>query len=119
MFKNLDKYLDKAEELFGPYIWGNYSILVMPPSFPYGAMENPLLTFASGSLLTAGGNQAEIIAVHEIMHSWFGNQYTISKWQDTWLKEGLTVYAERVVTGEFYGEERNKVNAFGGLYALN
>ena len=50
-FSETEHMLQKAEELCGPYVWGVYDILVLPPSFPYGGMENPCLTFATPTLL--------------------------------------------------------------------
>lgn len=43
--------LDTTEEYIGTYIWGNYTIIILPPSFPMGGMENPLLTFASPTII--------------------------------------------------------------------
>ena len=75
VFEDLPRALDLTEEYLTPYIWGNYTLLVLPPSFPYGGMENPLLTFVSPSIVTADKSQVWV-AIHEIAHSWTGNQIT-------------------------------------------
>ncbi len=69
---NLEELLDSVENYLGPYVWGNYTILVLPPSFPFGGMENPLLTFASPTIITSDKSQV-YVATHEIAHSWTGN----------------------------------------------
>jgi len=91
-FASLGQMLSAAETYVGiPYIWGVYNILVLPPSFPYGGMENPLMTFYNSALIT--GNKALLpTAVHEICHSWTGNQVTMNNWQDFWLNEGFTTF---------------------------
>jgi aminopeptidase N len=113
-FSALDSYLDKAEEVFGEYVWGNYTILVLPPSFPFGGMENPLRTFASPTVVTQD-TQPVVGAIHEIMHSWFGNTITMNNWTDFWLNEGFTVFAERTISGLEFGEEFKKVQAQIGV----
>jgi leukotriene-A4 hydrolase len=47
----LDDLLNATEAWLTPYIWSNYTILILPPSFPFGGMENPLLTFASPTII--------------------------------------------------------------------
>jgi len=54
--KNLSGLLNMTEEYMTPYIWGDYAVLVLPPSFPYGGMENPLLTFASPTIIVGDGS---------------------------------------------------------------
>lgn len=49
--EELETLVDSVENYLTPYIWGNYTILVLPPSFPFGGMENPLLTFASPTII--------------------------------------------------------------------
>jgi leukotriene-A4 hydrolase len=94
----LQNLLDKTEEYLTPYIWGNYSILILPPSFPFGGMENPLLTFASPTIITGDKSQV-YVATHEIAHSWTGNDLTCKNWEHFWLNEGFTVFEERKVSG--------------------
>ena len=89
-------FLSEAEDLLGPYVWGRYDVLVMPPSFPYGGMENPCLTFATPTLLAGDGSLADLVA-HEIMHSWSGNGFTCAAWEDFWLNEGFTMMGQRKV----------------------
>ena len=95
---DLEEYLNKTEAWLTPYIWGTYTILVLPASFPYGGMENPLLTFASPTIIV--GDKSQIyVATHEIAHSWTGNEVTCRDWSNMWLNEGFTVFEERKVSG--------------------
>ena len=105
--------LDTVEEYMGRYIWGNYTIIVLPPSFPMGGMENPLLTFASPTIIVGDKSQV-YVATHEMAHSWTGNEVTCENWEDFWLNEGFTVFIERHVSGELHGEDFSKVAALLG-----
>ena len=105
--------LDAVEEYMGPYIWGNYTIIVLPPSFPMGGMENPLLTFASPTIIVGDKSQV-YVATHEMAHSWTGNEITTRDWENFWLNEGFTVFVERHVSGEIHGENFSKVAALLG-----
>lgn len=95
---DMELLLDTTEEYIGDYIWGNYTILVLPPSFPMGGMENPLLTFASPTIIVGDKSQV-YVATHEMAHSWTGNSVTCSDWESFWLNEGFTVFIERKVSG--------------------
>jgi aminopeptidase N len=94
-----------AEALFGPYRWGRYDVLVLPPSFPFGGMENPTLTFATPTIL-AGDRSLVALVAHELAHSWSGNLVTNATWGDFWLNEGFTVYCENRIMEALYGGER-------------
>ena len=107
---NTSGLLDMTEEYLTPYIWGSYSILVLPPSFPYGGMENPLLTFASPTIIVGDGSQV-YVATHEIAHSWTGNEVTCKDWSNMWLNEGFTVFEERKVSERVHGTEFAKIEA--------
>lgn len=98
----MDDFLDTIETVLTPYVWGNYSVVIMPPSFPYGGMENPYLTFVSPSIIIGDKSSANVVA-HEICHSWFGNQITGKNWSHFWLNEGFTVYSERLITLRMHG----------------
>src|SRR5512134_2793451 len=100
--------LEAAESLYGPYRWGRYDILVMPPSFPFGGMENPRLTFVSPTVL-AGDRSLVSLAAHELAHSWSGNLVTNATWRDFWLNEGFTTYFENRIMEQLYGPERAKM----------
>lgn len=102
-FSETETMLAIAEELCGPYVWGEYDILVLPPSFPYGGMENPCLTFATPTLLSGDRENADVIA-HEIAHSWTGNLVTNKTFEHFWLNEGFTVFVERKIKGRMHGE---------------
>lgn len=92
--EDLELYLKTVEGYITPYQWGYYKIVILPPSFPYGGMENPLLTFASPTII-AGDKSGVFVAIHEIAHSWTGNWVTCENWENFWLNEGFTVFLER------------------------
>ena len=94
-----------AEALYGAYRWGRYDVLVLPPSFPFGGMENPTLTFATPTILTGDKSNIDVIA-HELAHSWSGNLVTNATWSDNWLNEGFTTYFENRIDEALYGRER-------------
>ncbi|MDQ2877595.1 MAG: M1 family metallopeptidase [Pseudomonadota bacterium] len=99
------KMVNKAEALYGKYRWGRYDVLVLPPSFPFGGMENPTLTFATPTIMTGDKSNVDVIA-HELAHSWSGNLVTNATWSDVWLNEGFTVYFENRIDEAMYGKER-------------
>jgi leukotriene-A4 hydrolase len=101
-FSDTDKMLNVAEKMYGTYNWGRYDLLVLPPSFPFGGMENPCLTFATPTIL-AGDKSLTTLVAHELAHSWSGNLVTNATWNDLWLNEGFTVYFERRIMEEVYG----------------
>ncbi|HEX4887828.1 MAG TPA: M1 family metallopeptidase, partial [Luteibaculaceae bacterium] len=103
-FADLDNMLNAAERLYGPYQWNRYDVLVLPPSFPFGGMENPELTFATPTILAGDRSLVSLIA-HELAHSWSGNLVTNATWDDFWLNEGFTVYFERRIMEEIEGRE--------------
>jgi leukotriene-A4 hydrolase len=100
-----EKMVKSAEELFGPYRWGRYDLIILPPSFPFGGMENPCLTFATPTIL-AGDKSLVSLVAHELAHSWSGNLVTNATWRDFWLNEGFTVYFEQRIMERVYGAER-------------
>ena len=104
-FADVERMVDAAERLLGPYQWGRYDILVLPPSFPFGGMENPCVTFATPTILAGDRSLVSLIA-HELAHSWSGNLVTNATWRDFWLNEGVTTYVELRIMEELYGEER-------------
>ena len=112
-FSETETMLLKAEELCGPYVWGIYDILVLPPSFPFGGMENPCLTFATPTLLSGDKSNADVIA-HEIAHSWTGNLVTNVNFEHFWLNEGFTVFTERKIVGRMHGEPARHFSAMLG-----
>ncbi len=104
-FANTQEMLDVAEEQFGPYQWGRYDLLVLPPSFPFGGMENPRLSFLTPSLL-AGDRSLVSVVAHELAHSWSGNLVTNATWRDGWLNEGMTSYLESRLMEIIYDKDR-------------
>jgi aminopeptidase N len=103
-FADIDKMLDAGEALFGPYAWERFDILVMPPSFPFGGMENPRLTFVTPTLLAKDRSQVRVIA-HELAHAWTGNLVTNANAEHFWLNEGWTRYAELRITEVVEGKD--------------
>lgn len=103
-FEDMPKMLSTAEALYGEYLWGKFDVLVLPPSFPFGGMENPKLTFATPTLIAGDRSLVSVIA-HELAHSWSGNLVTNASWDDLWLNEGFTVYFENRIMEEIYGKE--------------
>jgi len=103
-FAEIEPMIAKAESLFGPYDWDRYDMLVLPPSFPYGGMENPRMTFLTPTLLAGDRSLVDVVA-HELAHSWTGNLITNANAEHFWLNEGSTVYAERRITEAIHGEE--------------
>lgn len=92
-------------DLYGPYRWGRYDLIVLPPSFPFGGMENPRLSFLTPTLV-AGDKSLTNVVAHELAHSWSGNLVTNATWRDAWLNEGFTSYVENRVMEALYGERR-------------
>lgn len=111
------KMIEAAEKLYGPYRWGQYDILVLPPSFPFGGMENPRLTFATPTIL-AGDRSLTSLVAHELAHSWSGNLVTNATWNDFWLNEGFTVYFERRIMEAVYGRDYSEMLALLGYQDL-
>jgi len=102
--EHTEKFLSAGEELNGPYMWGVYDLLVLPPSFPYGGMENPCLTFVTPSLIAGDRSQVSVVA-HEIAHSWSGNLVTNRTPEHFWLNEGLTVFTEIKIVEKVLGSD--------------
>ncbi|MDH4166085.1 MAG: M1 family metallopeptidase [Gammaproteobacteria bacterium] len=107
-FEDVETMLTKTEALYGPYRWGRYDVLMLPPSFPYGGMENPRLTFMTPTVI-AGDKSLVGVLAHELAHSWSGNLVTNATWRDGWLNEGFTTYFERRIMETVYGEERGRL----------
>lgn len=103
-FEDVGLMMAKAEELYGPYGWGRYDALILPPGFPIGGMENPRLTFCTPTII-AGDKSLMNLVAHELAHSWSGNLVTNATWNDFWLNEGFTVYFERRITEAMYGRD--------------
>lgn len=106
-----------AEKLYGKYLWDRYDVIVLPPSFPFGGMENPRLTFATPTII-AGDRSLVALIAHELAHSWSGNLVTNSTWNDFWLNEGFTVYFERRIMESLYGKDYTDMLALLGYQDL-
>lgn len=116
-FEELEAMIDAAENLYGPYAWDQYDVIVLPPSFPFGGMENPRLTFATPTIIAGDKSLTSLIA-HELAHSWSGNLATNATWDDFWLNEGFTVYFERRIAEALYGRDYSEMLALLGFQDL-
>ena len=105
-----EKMVIAAEQLYGPYRWGRYDVLVLPPAFPYGGMENTTLTFLTPTFITGDRANVSLVA-HELAHSWSGNLVTNATWNDSWLNEGFTSYVENRMMEVIYGPDRAEIEA--------
>lgn len=102
-FGELEQMMAVVEKLYGAYRWDRYDLIVLPPSFPFGGMENPRITFATPTII-AGDRSLVSLVAHELSHSWSGNLVTSATWNDFWINEGFTVYLERRIMEEIYGK---------------
>ncbi|KAJ2747425.1 Leucyl aminopeptidase yscIV [Coemansia sp. BCRC 34301] len=117
-FAEMEAMLQTAEELITPYLWGRYDLLVLPPSFPFGGMENPCLTFVTPTLLAGDRSLTDVVA-HEIAHSWSGNLVTAKNWEHFWLNEGWTTYFERRIVARLSGEDARQLGMSQGYKSLS
>ncbi|MEJ7806995.1 MAG: M1 family metallopeptidase [Telluria sp.] len=108
-FADTEKMITAAESLYGPYRWGRYDMLVLPPSFPIGGMENPRLTFLTPTMIAGDRSLVDLIA-HELAHSWSGNLVTNASWKHFWLNEGFTTYVTTRILESLYGPEVAEMN---------
>ena len=114
---DMGKMVNAAEELYGGYDWERFDVIVLPPSFPFGGMENPRLTFATPTII-AGDKSLTALIAHELAHSWSGNLVTNATWDDFWLNEGFTVYFERRIMEALYGKDYVEMLALLGFQSL-
>lgn len=116
-FSDMEKMVVAAEQLYGDYNWEQFDVIVLPPSFPFGGMENPRLTFATPTVIAGDKSLTSLIA-HELAHSWSGNLVTNATWNDFWLNEGFTVYFEIRIMEALYGKDRANMIALIGRQDL-
>ncbi len=116
-FEDTEKMITTAEGLYGPYRWGRYDILVLPPSFPYGGMENPRMTFATPTVIVGDKSLVSLVA-HELAHSWSGNLVTFASAKDAWLNEGITSYVENRIVEALFGKEQADMESVIGRNEL-
>lgn len=112
-FTDVEAMIAAAEKLYGPYLWGRYDLIVLPPSFPYGGMENPMMTFATPTII-AGDRSLVSLVAHELAHSWSGNLVTNATWGDSWINEGFTTYFERRIDEAVFGRSFSEMEAHLG-----
>ena len=113
-----EHFIQTAEKLVYPYAWQTYNVLVLPPSFPYGGMENPVYTFATPTIVSGDRQNIDVIA-HELSHSWSGNLVSNASWEHFWLNEGWTTYLERRIQAAMHGEPHRDFSAIIGWKALS
>ena len=116
-FEDTERMIKTTEALYGPYRWGRYELLVLPPSFPFGGMENPRVTFATPTVIVGDKSLVALVA-HELAHSWSGNLVTNATWSDFWLNEGFTTYLERRIVEVVYGKRLADMERIIGLRDL-
>lgn len=107
-FEDTESMLEITEDMYGPYAWDRYDLLILPPSFPFGGMENPRLSFITPTVL-AGDKSLVALIAHELAHSWSGNLVTNSSWRDLWLNEGFTTYLTNRIMQNVYGDQRYRM----------
>jgi len=117
-FDDTQAMIDESENLFGPYRWGRYDLLILPASFPFGGMENPRLSFITPTVVAGDKSLVNLIA-HELAHSWSGNLVTNESWRDLWLNEGFTSYVENRIMEAVFGEDRAVMEQALGAQGLN
>ena len=104
-FSDTPEMIKTASKRYGDYRWGRYDLLILPPSFPFGGMENPRLSFITPTVIAGDKSLVSLIA-HELAHSWSGNLVTNATWRDLWLNEGFTTYVENRIMEDLYGRNR-------------
>ena len=117
-FDDTQAMIDKAEQMYGKYRWGRYDLLILPPSFPFGGMENPRLSFITPTVIAGDKSLVNLIA-HELAHSWSGNLVTNESWRDLWLNEGFTSYVENRIMEAVFGENRSTMEQALDAQGLN
>ncbi|KAI9796629.1 MAG: hypothetical protein M1833_006069 [Piccolia ochrophora] len=115
--RDTERFIQVAEGIIYPYAWQEYNVLVLPPSFPYGGMENPVVTFATPTIISGDRENVDVIA-HELAHSWSGNLVSNASWEHFWLNEGWTMYLERRIQAAIHGEPHRDFSAIIGWKAL-
>ncbi|CAD6445551.1 58725890-8063-44e0-982e-43cedfd9ca4c [Sclerotinia trifoliorum] len=115
--RDTEKFIETIEKIVYPYEWTQYNVLVLPPSFPYGGMENPVFTFATPTIISGDRENVDVIA-HELAHSWSGNLVSNASWEHFWLNEGWTVYLERRIIAAIHGEAYRDFSSIIGWKAL-
>lgn len=116
-FEDTESMLEVTENTYGPYRWDRYDLLILPPSFPFGGMENPRLSFITPTVIAGDKSLVSLIA-HELAHSWSGNTVTNATWRDLWLNEGFTTYLTYRIMEMVYGEHRFNMEAVLGYQSL-
>lgn len=116
-FEDTEAMMVAVEKRFGEYRWGRYDLLILPPSFPFGGMENPRLSFITPTVIAGDKSLVSLIA-HELAHSWSGNLVTNAVWADLWLNEGFTTYLERRIMEDLFGTDRMRMEAVLGFQDL-
>ncbi|WOH38812.1 M1 family metallopeptidase [Thalassotalea fonticola] len=117
-FSDTQAMITASEALYGSYRWGRYDLLMLPPSFPFGGMENPRLSFITPTVVAGDKSLVSLIA-HELAHSWSGNLVTNESWRDLWLNEGFTSYVENRIMEVVFGKDRAVMEQVLGVADLH
>lgn len=117
-FAEVEKMITTAESIFGPYDWDRFDMLVLPPAFPYGGMENPRMTFLTPTVIAGDRSLVDVVA-HELAHSWTGNLVTNATAEHFWLNEGFTTWAERRIFEAMHGSDKVVLSWAIGQRALD
>jgi len=116
-FEDTPAMISATEKLYGPYPWQQYDLLILPPSFPFGGMENPRVSFITPTVI-AGDKSLTSLISHELAHSWSGNLVTNGRWADIWLNEGITSYIENRIIESVYSRSLAKMEQVLSYQAL-
>ncbi|GGA52994.1 M1 family metallopeptidase [Paenibacillus physcomitrellae] len=100
--------LASYSKAYGPYPYSTLSIVV-PPADGNGAggMEYPTLITAFGATSDSPGYDLERTVVHEIGHQYFYGMIASNEFEEPWLDEAFTSYAEDKVMEKEYGVNAN------------
>ncbi len=109
-FSDTEEMISVTEKLYGAYRWGRFDLLILPPSFPFGGMENPRVPFITPTAIAGDRSLVSLIA-HELAHSWSGNLVTNATWADFWVNEGFTTYIQYRIQERLYGRVRAEMES--------
>lgn len=103
-----------------PFLKHFGSLVIFHSSAPRIILENLILPSLPTSAnqvsptLLAGDKSMLGTAIHEITHSWFGNDIGCQNWDNFWINEGINTFMERKVFEFLYGEDYAKIEYYVG-----
>jgi len=101
LFAEFPQTLDFWESRIGPYPWADQKMGVI--RVPYSGLENQTLVGHSNDFPKSPFG-FDFLMNHEFSHEWFGNQMSVSNYDDLWLHEGFGSYAQPLLA-EYLGGE--------------